>query len=225
MTEDQRFLAAVREEQGSLWLTLDSGEVFELAPGSAPDNLPAVGESVSSPLLAEIRLAAERKQVARRLFALLDRRLSPPARLRAKLLEMGFSESSVTAVFLQMAASGLYSDRTYAEAYCRACLGGKAVGRRYLENKLREKQVDAQVAAAAAAAILDSATEKELALTAARARWSRARGGDLRKAEARIVRFLVGRGFPIQVAAGAARQTGREFTDTENADAKNREAD
>lgn len=215
MTEEQRVLAAVREEQGSIWVTLDGGEVFELAPGSVPDRLPAVGESVSSPLLDEIRLAAERKQVARRLFAMLDRRLSPPARLRAKLVDEGFTEQAITAVFHQMAESGLYSDRTYAQSYCRDCLRGKTVGRRYLENKLREKRIDPAVAAAVAAEFLDNDTEKELALAAARTRWRRERGTDPRKAEAKIVRYLAGRGFPIQVAAGAARQAGREHQEGE----------
>ena len=72
MSEDHRVLVDVRQEQGSVFLALDSGEVLELAPQSVPDNLPPIGESISSPLLAEIRLAAERKLAARALFAHLD---------------------------------------------------------------------------------------------------------------------------------------------------------
>jgi regulatory protein len=206
MTEDQRVLAEVREEQGSVFLALDSGEVFELAPGSVPGQLPAVGESISSPLLAEIRFAAERKQVARRVFAMLDHRLYPVARLRAKLAEHGFGESAVDAVLQQMADQGLFSDRQYAEAYCRDCLATKAVGRLYLEKKLREKRVEPAVAARVAAEALDSATEKELALQAARVKWGRERGSDRRKSEAKVMRYLMGRGFPAQVASQAVRQ-------------------
>lgn len=206
MTEDQRVLAEVREEQGSVFVALDSGEVFELAPGSVPGQLPAVGESICSPLLAEIRFAAERKQVARRVFAMLDRRLYPVARLRAKLAENGYSEAAVDAVLQQMADQGLYSDRQYAEAYCRDCLAGKAVGRLYLEKKLREKRVDFAVAAAVASEMLDTATEMELALIAARVKWGRERGTDRRKSEARVMRYLLGRGFPAHVAGQAVRQ-------------------
>jgi SOS response regulatory protein OraA/RecX len=211
MIEDQRVLAAVREEQGSVWLTLDSGEVFELAPGSVPGKLPEVGESISSPLLAEIKLAAERKQVARRLFAMLDKRLYPVARLRQKLTDAGFGTEAVDGVLQQMNDSGLYSDRRYAEAYCRDCLRSKAVGRRYLEMKLREKRVDPEVAAAVPGEVLDQETEQELAMNAARARWEREKGRDRRKAEARIIRYLVGRGFNTGLAARACRRAAGEL--------------
>jgi regulatory protein len=215
MSEEQRFLASCREEQGSVWLTLDSGEVFELAPGSVPANLPQVGESLSSPLLAEIKLAAERKQVARRLFAMLDRRLSPVSRLRQKLTDRGFSGRSVDQVLQQMAESDLYSDRHYAEAYCRDCLRTRTVGRRYLEKKLRDKGVDAALAAAVPAEILDAATEQELALAAAQARWRRQgtvpAGDQRRRAEARVIRYLVGRGFSPTTAIDACKQAAREL--------------
>ena len=211
MIEEQRFLAEVREEQGTVFVALDSGEVFELAPGSIPGKLPSVGESISSPLLAEIKLAAERKQVARRLFALLDRRLQPVFRLRGKLAAEGFSETAVTDVLDQMAESDLYSDRHYAEAYCRDCLRGKAVGRRYLEKKLREKRVAAEIAAMVPGQILDLETEGELALVAARSRWRRERDSDRRKAEAKVIRYLMGRGFSVGTASKAVNQVQREM--------------
>lgn len=210
MTEEMRFLAEVREEQGTVFLALDNGEVLELAPQSVPQGLPSVGESISSPLLAELRLAAERKKVARRLFGLLDRKLYPVARLRAKLDEDGYSDAAVVAVLEQMAEGGIYSDRQFAEAYCRDCLRGKAVGRRYLENKLREKRVAADIASIVPSEILDTETEKELALQAARARWPRVMGLERRKAEVRVTRYLIGRGFPVGVASQAVRQVQKE---------------
>ncbi len=224
MSEDQPILADIRQEENSVFLTLDSGEVLELAPGSVPDKLPSKGESISSPLLAEIRLAAERKQVARRLFAMLDRSLQPVARLRDKLADKGYSEEAVSQVLEQMAGSGLYSDRRYAEAYCRDCLLGKAVGRRYLEQKLREKRVDPQVARSVPGEILDDDTEAEMARTAARQRWKRegSRTGagqgiqEDRKAENRVMRFLVGRGFPAGLALRAMKQAWREMAEHED---------
>jgi regulatory protein len=210
MSPNLRVLADVRQEQGTVFLTLDSGEVFELAPASVPAELPGIGESISSPLLAVIKLAAERKLAARTLFSLLDRRLYPVARLREKMVDKGFSEEAVEGVIAQMQQQGLFSDRHFAEAYCRDCLRGKAVGRRYLQQKLREKNVAAEVAQAVPAEILDQETEKELAIQAAQARWKRerrsARGQDLRKAEARVTRYLLGRGFPTGVAMNAARR-------------------
>lgn len=210
MTDEQRFLAEVREEQGTVFLALDNGEVLELAPQSVPRTLPAVGESISSPLLAEIRLAAERKIVARRLFAMLDRRLYPVARLKTKLDESGYSNEAIEAVLEQMSANGIYSDRQFAEAYCRDCLRSKAVGRRYLENKLREKRVSKEVASTVPSEILDTETEIELALQAARSRWKKVARLEKRKAETRVIRYLIGRGFPVGVASKAVRQIQNE---------------
>lgn len=205
--EPQPRLLDLREEGGSVWLTLDTGESFELAPGSVPAGLPAPGGSVSSPLLVAIAAAAERKQVARRIFRMLDRRLQPVARLQTRLLETGFTAAAVEAVLEQLAAQGLYSDRTYAEAWCRDCLLGKPVGRRYLQSKLIQKQVPAAVAREAAEAVLSSAEEADLALEAARRRWARVGGQADRRAEAKVVRFLAGRGFDTGLACRAARRT------------------
>jgi len=200
-------LLDLRTETGSVHLVLDTGHQYELAPGSVPAGIPAPGEVMPVAVLAEVALAAERKIVARRLFAMLDRRLQPVARLRSKLVERGHSEEAVAAVLTQMREQGLYSDRRYAEAFCRDCLLNRKVGRRYLVQKLREKQVDGNLAATVAAEILDSGTETVLAEQAAQARWARQRGPSDYKALAKVIRFLVGRGFAIGLANQAARQT------------------
>ncbi len=195
-----------REEAGSVHVILDTGHKYELAPGSVPGGLPAPGEVVPDAVLAEIALAAERKIVARRLFALLDRRLQPVARLRTKMVERGHSPEAVDAVLDQMREQGLYSDRRYAEAFCRDCLLSRAVGRRYLVQKLREKRVPGDVAVAVAAEILDRETETDLALRAAGTRWRKIRGPADYKALAKVVRHLMGRGFDAGLANSAARQ-------------------
>ncbi len=146
MTALDRRLVEVREEQGSVWLILTTGETFELSPQSVPKSLPAAGGSISSPLLAEIRLAAERKQVARRVFAIIYRSLQPTSKILDKLLAEGYSAAAVEAVLDQMSGQGLYSDRHYARAWCRDCLGGKDVGRRYLVDKLRLKRIPVAIA-------------------------------------------------------------------------------
>jgi len=203
-----------RAEAGAVHLALDTGHRYELAPGSVPSGLPAVGEVVPAVVLQEIVLAAERKIVARRVFAMLDRRLQPVARLRRKLTERGHSTEAVDAVLDQMRVQELYSDRRYAEAFCRDCLLSRAVGRRYLVRKLREKQVDGHLAATVAAEILDRETETELATRAATGRWRRMRGPADYKALAKVVRFLMGRGFDAGLANTAARRT-QPVTDAE----------
>ncbi|MEN8198193.1 MAG: RecX family transcriptional regulator, partial [Pseudomonadota bacterium] len=131
-------LLDVNHRDNSVILILDDGSSLELAEESVPPGLPETGEMLSVELLAELRLAAERKQVARMIFAMLDRRLQPLARIRDKAAEKGYSVAAVDAVLEQMASRGLYSDRRYAEAYCRDCLATKAVGRRYLIGRNRD---------------------------------------------------------------------------------------
>jgi len=200
-------LSDVREESGAVWVRFDSGHEFELAPGSVPPGLPAAGEVVPAEVVAEVVLAAERKIVARRVFAMLDRRLQPVARVCDKLIDRGHSRAAVEGVLSQMQEQGLYSDRQYAEAFCRDSLLSRAVGRRYLVQKLREKRVSTEVARAVAAEILDRETEVELASRAAAKRWERLRGTADLKAEAKVVRFLMGRGFDAGLANRAARET------------------
>lgn len=211
---EQPRLQSIREETGAVVLSLDTGETFEVAPESVPASLPPVGEELSLELLAEIRKAAERKQIARRLFGMLDRRLRSVARTRAKLIEEGFDGDSVVAVLDRMAESGLYSDRIFAEAWCRDCLLTRSVGRYYLVTKLRGQGVAVADAQAAADNVLGGEREEELALAAAEARWRKsdarrfaaADRDQRRRIEAKVIRFLQGRGFTAEQAVRAMRR-------------------
>lgn len=221
MAENVHLLLDIRQERETVFLTLGDGDVLELALSSVPEELPQIGGSISSPLLAELRLAAERKTVARKIFSILDRRMVPVARIRKKLIEAEFSEPAVDGVLEQMKQQGLYSDRTYAAAYCRDVLSTRAVGRRYLESKLWTKQVPRGIAREVVAENLDEETEVELAHRAARWKWQRITGSPDRKAEEKVARYLVGRGFPTGLVWKAVRSnrpnpefqddTGEEF--------------
>ncbi len=206
MTDGLRLLLDIRQERDTVFLTLDDGEALELASSSVPKDLPEIGGSISSPLLAELRLAAQRKKVARRIFSLLDRRLMPVAKIRGKLLDEEFPEAAIDTVLEQMRQQGLYSDHVYAAAYCRDTLSTKLVGRRYLESKLWGRQVAMEIAREVVAENLDEETEAELAHKAAQWKWQRMRGQFDRKAEEKVARYLVGRGFPTGLAWKAVRQ-------------------
>ncbi|MBK8166544.1 MAG: RecX family transcriptional regulator [bacterium] len=205
LPEEGARLLAVRREGETVWLAVDGGVTYELTATSVPAGLPEPGGELGPALHREVALAAERKRVARRLFSLLDRRLYPVARLRQRLLDEGSLPEAVEAVVAAMQEQGVHSDRRYADAWCRDCLLSKAVGRRYLEAKLREAGLAAEVARQAAADALDGRREEELALQAAASAWRRQSGPGPRET-ARVVRFLVGRGFAPAVASRAARQ-------------------
>lgn len=204
-------LLAAREEPGTLVLVLSTGEEMELAPESVPADLPALGGPLDEDLLRRIREAAERKKIARRLFALLDRRLQPKARLLRKLQDEGFEREPVLEILHRMEEQGIHSDRAYAEAWCRDCLLQRAVGRGYLVAKLRGQGVPGEIADAAVKEVLQPGRETELAHAAAERKWRRVGPGrdweDHRKREAKVVRFLQGRGFATGLAVAAARET------------------
>lgn len=197
----------IRRQEAEVTLVLDDGTTLEVAPESVPAGIPDIGEMLDADLVADLRLAAERKQVARLIFTMLDRRLHPVARIRDKAQEKGYSRAAVDAVLDQMSAKGLYSDRTFAEAYCRDCIASRAVGRRYLVARLRSKGVPAAIAGAAADEVLDSETEQTLARRAAEIRWRKIRGSGGMKDLARVVRHLQSRGFDPGTANRAARGT------------------
>jgi SOS response regulatory protein OraA/RecX len=200
-------LLVCRLENGTAIVTLDNGEILEVAAGALPGDLPRVGEPLSPDLLGCLRDAAERKRIARRVFQLLDRRLYPMAALRRLLSGEGHAQDAVAAVLDEFAAKDLHSDRRYAEAYCRDTLRRRPVGRRYLLAKLREQQVVADAAETAVAATLPAEREEELAREAGQRRWARERDPGDPAAMARVQRFLAGRGFNPGMASRVARAT------------------
>jgi SOS response regulatory protein OraA/RecX len=198
-----------------VWLQVDLGRegagdrgrtTYEVAASSLPAELPQPGAEFDPAEHRAIALAAERKRAARRLFSLLDRKLRPVAKLRMRLLDEGYLPEAIEAVIEAMHEQGVHSDRRFAEAWCRDCLLNRAVGPRYLEGKLREAGIAPDLARQVANEAVDPRTEVELARRAATARWRRI-GGTEQRDVARVVRFLLGRGFGPGTAAQAARQT------------------
>lgn len=199
-----RLLAVYREGE-TVRIEVAGGIVYELAVASLPPGLPLPGEEISADQHRAVALAAERKRAARRLFAMLDRKLQPVARLRGRLLDEGYLPEAVTAVIDAMHEQGVHSDRRFADAWCRDYLLSRAVGRRYLENKLRLTGISADLARQASLDALDARTEEDLAKQAAAGAWRRARGNEP-KDLAKVVRSLVSRGFPLALASRIARQ-------------------
>jgi SOS response regulatory protein OraA/RecX len=192
---------------GTVTLTLSDGAIIQLAPDAVPTDLPDVGQPIPPGLLVQLRAAAERKAVARKLFQILDRRLYSVAVLREKLRAEGFSRGGITAVLNEFADKGLHSDGQYAEAFCRDTLKRIPVGRRYLLSKLTAQGVAEDVAKVTVEKILSSEREFELAMEAGRRRWAREAHPIGAAQEAKVVRFLKGRGFLPALARRAARTT------------------
>lgn len=206
MSEHPHIIVRLEQQPGAVVIHLEGGEVLAVAPDAVPPDLPSPGGSLSSPQVQLLRSAAARKLAARALFALLDRKRWTTARLRDKLLSQGHPGAAVEAVLAQAEAQGLHHDRAFADAFCRDALRRKAVGRRWLEARLRERGVSAELAVGVVHEQLPAEVEQELARRAADDRWRREPGRDQR-ALAKVQRFLLSRGFPGALAATMARAT------------------
>ncbi len=200
-------LVSVDKIGNGVRLSLSDGEILELAAESLPPALPAQGEVLSPALLEDLREAAARKNIARRVFKLLDRRLRTSRMMRRKLLEEGYSAEAVDAVLDRFEAEGIHSDRHFAEAWCRDTLRARPVGRRYLENKLRQQGVNADLAAAVVGEQLDPEDELGRCRAAAVKWWRRQRGLADTRTLARGVRYLLGRGFSPALSNRIIRET------------------
>ncbi|MFH1843412.1 MAG: regulatory protein RecX [bacterium] len=205
MSAPDPILQACQRADGTVTLCLSNGEILEVAPAVLAGAMPQLGEPIPAELLGRLRLAAQRKQIARRLFRILDRKLHPVAVLRRKLVDEGFDSHEVETVLAEFAAQDLFSDRRFAEAFCRDTLRRRPVGRRYLFARLHERQVAPDVVDAVVAELLPADLELELALVASRQRWAKIPGPADRNNEARVFRFLLNSGFPAGTARRAAR--------------------
>ena len=142
--EEVRLLTCLPAENGVV-VTLSDGSVLEVAEVSLPDGMPAAGELVSPAVLLELREAAARKEIARRVFRMIDRRMHTRADLRRKLNRAGYDRGPIDRVLDGFVEQGLVSDRAYAEAWCRDTLADRPVGGRYMVAKLAAKGVDVSV--------------------------------------------------------------------------------
>jgi SOS response regulatory protein OraA/RecX len=210
VTDTGARLLAVRETERGLLVVIDRGgatETYEVAKEALAARLPGIGQRVGDELLTEIQAAAERKRAARRAFALLDRRLRSLAELERILVAERFDPAAVAAVLKTFRETGLHDDRRFAAAFCRDALRRKPVGRIWLSAKLRERGIDPAVIAETVLAELPEEREAQLAREAATRRWLREGGSRDRRSEARVARFLAGRGFPTGLCREVARRT------------------
>jgi regulatory protein len=169
--------------------------------------LPAVGERISAALVYRLREAAVRKQIAKRVFRLLDRRLYSLATLRSKLQQEGFDADAVGQVLAGFVEAGVHSDHQFAAAYCRDSLRRRPVGPHLLRAQLRSQGVTAEVADKVLSDLLPTDREVELAHRAGRERWRKLAKAESPGATAKVYRFLLGRGFSPALARQAAHAT------------------
>lgn len=194
---------AVDEEQRAVRVALSDGETLTLAAHAVEARELHPGLELSHPRVEALRLADERKRIARRIFAWLDRRPRTRRDLERRLGERGHSPEAIGAVLDRFEAEGLVDDRAFAEQFGRERLRTRPVGPHWLGGRLRQEGVDPDVVREVVGALFAEYDEVELAGQALQRKRIDCRQ---ERGRQRAARFLQSRGFSTEAAVEAVRQ-------------------
>lgn len=136
----------------------------------------------------------------RRIESLLNRRDYSTSELLSKLKDDGFSPAASTQLVDEAVTSNLVNDARFAEVYVRSkCYAGW--GKLRIERELSRKGIDARELPGWPESYFEDEDEKARAIELASRRRLTGKN-DFQK----IVRFLCGKGYPMNVSMDAARQ-------------------
>ena len=195
-----------RPEDRTCTVVLSDGRHFELAASAPELEFAVAGRRVDVALFGQLEHAAERRRLARRVFALLNRRPTTRARLREKLLTETQDTMALDAVLAEFEAQGLVDDRAFAAQFVEDQLRARCIGPLSLLQRLGVQGVPPQAAQAAVRELLPHERECEVAQRAIerRAGWASDKSP---QAKARARRFLRARGFRAAAIAAALSQS------------------
>lgn len=159
----------------------------ERTPGQQPDGPDADPAAVARGICLRLLAGAARTRV----------------QLAAALARRGVPDSIAEAVLDRFAELHLIDDAAYAEAFVANRSGTRAVGRRELSRALRERGVDAELAAQAVAEVDDAAA----AMAFAGSRAARLARLPREVAVRRLTGQLSRRGYPSAVISQVVRET------------------
>lgn len=128
------------------------------------------------------------------------------AELHTRLTRKGFSHEITRAAVARAQDAGIVDDRLFARLYAEDRLLSRPCSRRLLTKELRERGVDAPLAAEAARAASPDLSEEDLARRALTGRLPLWRGLAREVAECRAGSFLLRRGFSLAVARAIAEE-------------------
>jgi regulatory protein len=189
----------VEEENGGVQIQLSDGEVYRVA-ADAPELRGLEPHRALSPEQLEgLHAAAQRREIARRVFGWLERRAQSRGRMRRKLLDLEFAVENVEVVLDQFESKGLIDDDEYSRMFVRDQLRSRPVGMLWLLSKLYAQGVDRSVAERVLGEVMTPEVELDLAR---RALEKRSASEPVEKS----LRFLKGRGFRASIARRAAAE-------------------
>ena len=134
---------------------------------------------------------------------ILSRRDHSTAEVQNKLKRKGFTTEQISVAIHWLQEKRLLDDARFAERYIANTLAAKAVGRRWLQNKLREKGVAAALVESALNTALTPEQEHTHAQRAA-ATWRRIHSREATD-QGRLTRHLLSRGFSWEVVGDVVK--------------------
>lgn len=146
----------------------------------------------------------KRKDVHERALGLLAVRMRSRRELERRLLQAGFEPDEVSGELLRLERVGLIDDTAFARAVVESRTGRRGESRRVVAGRLAQ----AGVAPATAIEALDdlAGDEQERADRVAAGKAVKLAGLEPQVAFQRLYGFLARRGYPSEVARGAARR-------------------
>lgn len=137
---------------------------------------------------------------------ILSRRDHSEWELRQKLKKKGMSGQGMEETIEWLKMKKYLSDEVFSRKYIESTLRTKAVGKRYLSFKLKEKHIAQNIVSQAVAELVSEETEKELLHQAATS-WRRTHHS-YKDEKIRLGRFLHSRGFSSYLVQGEVDNIG-----------------
>lgn len=128
---------------------------------------------------------------------ILSRRDHSETEIRQKLQRKGFAPPAIDDIVIKLKRQRLIDDQLFAERYVTSILQGKAVGPRWLQHKLRQRGVASNISNKVIEAVFTNGRERAIAEQALTT-WQRLHPAS-QTDQAKITRFLMGRGFSYEV--------------------------
>lgn len=124
---------------------------------------------------------------------ILSRRDNSEWELRQKLIKKGIYAAELEETIAWLKQKKYLNDEDFAKKYIQSILRTKAVGKRYLAHKLKEKHIHEETITATLQELVGEEVEKELAQKAAKS-WQKSHP-KYAQDKMRLSRFLASRGF------------------------------
>lgn len=158
------------------------------------------GMEVDEGEIAQILLTEEKLRAKRDALRLLSYRMRSKNELNNRLMRKGFTNETIQDVICDLEEVGLVDDLEFAKSWIRTRMELNPRSFYALENELRLKGVDREVARLALNELKGDYDEKAIALELARKRLHSLKGKDQRESRRRLMGFLSRRGYRFEIA-------------------------